>query len=160
MNGKSAGRLQKGQYDYRFRWDNVTYQPGDLRVVTYKNNAEWAVDTKRTVGDAASLNMTADSTAISGDGLSFVTVAVVDKNGDTVPRASNAITFSISGPGQIVSTDNGNPADMTAFPSPKRNAFGGLALAIVRGNAGATGAITVSAVADGLAKAQITLQLT
>ncbi|KAF2476297.1 glycoside hydrolase family 2 protein [Lindgomyces ingoldianus] len=150
VNGKSAGRLKKAQYDYRFRWDNVTYQPGDLRVVTYKNGAQWAVDTKKTVGDAAKLNISADRTTITSDGsdLSFITVAVVDSNGDTVPRASNAITFSTSGPGQIVSTDNGDPTDMTAFPSLSRKAFSGLALAIVRANAGASGKITVSATAD------------
>jgi len=162
VNGKSAGRLKKGVSSYRFRWDDVTYQAGDLRVVTYKNGVQWAVDTKRTVGNAAKLNMTADRTTIRGDGndLSFITVAVTDSNGDTVPRANDAITFSISGPGQIVSTDNGNPADMTAFPSLTRRAFGGLALAIVRTKAGATGQINVSATAAGLASAQITLNAT
>lgn len=160
VNGKSAGRQKRAQYTYRFRWDDVTYQPGDLRVVTYKNGAQWAVDTKKTVGDAKALNATADRTTIKGDGydLSFISVAVVDSNGDTVPRANNSITFSISGPGQIVSTDNGDPTDMTAFPSLTRKAFNGLALAIVRANAGATGKITVSAAANGLTGAQVALE--
>ncbi|KAF2195707.1 glycoside hydrolase family 2 protein [Zopfia rhizophila CBS 207.26] len=158
VNGKSAGRQKKAQYTYRFRWDNITYAPGDLRVVTYKNGAQWAVDTKRTVGDAKALNMAADHSTISGDDLSFITVAVVDNNGDTVPRANNTITFSISGPGKVVSTDNGDPTDMTVFPSLTRKAFNGLALAIVRANAGASGKITVSAAANGLAGAQVTLQ--
>ena len=160
VNGKSAGRQKKADHSYRFRWDNVTYAPGDLRVVTYKNGSQWAVDTKRTVGDAAKLNMTADRTTIRGDGydLSFITVAVVDSNGDSVPRANNAIKFSLSGPGQIVSTDNGDPTDMTAFPSLTRKAFSGFALAIVRTNQGASGQITVSASATGLTGAQIHIQ--
>jgi beta-galactosidase len=161
VNGKSAGRLKKAQYTYRFRWDSVSYQPGELRVVTYKNGVQWAVDTKKTVGDAARLNLTADRTTIKGDGydLSFITVAVVDSNGDTVPGANNnSITFSISGPGQIVSTDNGDPTDMTAFPSLTRKVFSGLALAIVRANAGASGKITLSAATTGLSGAQVTLE--
>jgi beta-galactosidase len=162
VNGESAGRLKKATYNYRFRWDNITYQPGDLHVVTYKNGTQWAVDTKKTVGIAAKLNMTADRATIKGDGydLSFITVAVVDSNGDTVPRTNSAITFSVSGPGQIVATDNGDPADMTAFPSLTRRAYSGLALAIVRANAGASGQITVSAVATGLVAAQVALQAT
>ncbi|KAK4119262.1 glycoside hydrolase family 2 protein [Parathielavia appendiculata] len=160
VNGNSAGRVKRGQYEYRFRWNKVVYQPGEVKVVAYKGGKEWAVDVKRTVGEAKGLNMTADRTTIRGDGddLSFVTVAVVDENGDTVPRASNAITFSVSGPGQIVATDNGDPADMTAFPSLTRKAFSGLSLAVVRADKGASGDITVSASASGLKGARVTLK--
>ncbi|KAK6065486.1 beta-galactosidase [Seiridium cupressi] len=162
VNGQSAGRLAKEPYTYRFRWDNITYAPGEVRVVTYKNGTVWAEASKRTVGEAAALNATADRTRISADGhdLSFVTVAVVDGAGDTLPEASNSITFSISGPGEIVSTDNGNPADLTAFPSSTRNAFSGLALAVVRTYAGEVGEITVSAQAEGLASGEVILEAT
>jgi beta-galactosidase len=103
--------------------------------------------------------ITADRTNIAGDGydLSFVTVAVVDANGDVVPQASNTVTFSVSGPGKIVSTDNGDPTDFTVFPSPSRKAFSGLVLSIVRPNAGASGDITVTATSPGLTNASITL---
>ncbi|KAI2619940.1 glycoside hydrolase family 2 protein [Hypoxylon sp. NC1633] len=159
VNGKSAGRLQRKASNYRFRWDSVTYQPGELHVVTYKNGVEWAQDTVKTAGQAAGLSITADRTAISGDGLdlSFITVAVVDASGTTVPEASTAITFSISGPAVIVSTDNGNPADFTAFPSLTRNAYSGLALAVVRSEPGGTGQITVRAQASGLQAAEVVL---
>lgn len=161
VNGKSAGRVKKAQYSYRFRWDNVVYQPGNISVVAYKNGAQWATDSKRTVGAAAKLNATADRTAIKGDGLdlAFISVAVVDSNGDVVPRANNAITFSISGPAQIVSTDNGDPADMTAFPSLTRKAFSGMALAIVRANGGGSGKVTVTASVTGLTAAAVDIQI-
>ncbi|KFY80678.1 hypothetical protein V499_00506 [Pseudogymnoascus sp. VKM F-103] len=157
VNGKSAGRVKPAKSSNRFRWDDVVYQPGDLRVVTYKNGKKWAVDTKRTVGSAAKLAISADRSAIGLDNdLSFISIAVVDSKGDTVPQASNSITFSISGPGTIVSTDNGDPTDMTAFPSLTRKAFSGHALAIVR--ATGAGAITVSATADGITGAKVTLK--
>ncbi|PMD37541.1 glycoside hydrolase family 2 protein [Hyaloscypha variabilis F] len=161
VNGKSAGRIKKAASTYRFRWDTVSYQPGNITVVTYKNGTKWAVDTKRTVGDATKLNITADRNTITGDGydLSFITVTVVDDNGDVVPRADNAITFSVSGPGEIVSTDNGDPTDMTAFPSTTRKAFSGLALAVVRAIPGSSGQVIVSATAAGLLAVEVELQV-
>ncbi|OAK94692.1 glycoside hydrolase [Phaeosphaeriaceae sp. SRC1lsM3a] len=160
VNGKSAGRLKRGASSWRFRWDKVVYQPGDLKVITYKNGQEWATDTKKTVGNAAKLVLSADRSNIKGDGLdlSFITARVVDANGETVPRASNSISFSITGPGLISTTDNGDPADFTVFSSLTRKAFSGLALAIIRSNAGAVGNLTISAASSGLTGAMVTVQ--
>lgn len=157
VNGKSVGRLTRKPLTYRFRWDNVTYSPGDLRVVTYKNGSLWAEATKRTVGAASSLQLTADRTTISADGsdLSFITVTVVDDDGEVVPDGQNSITFSITGPGEIVSTDNGSPTDLTPFPSLTRNALSGLALAIVRSREGVKGEIIVTAIAKGLKQGKV-----
>ncbi|KAI1176479.1 glycoside hydrolase family 2 protein [Nemania sp. FL0916] len=159
VNGKSAGRQKKAQYTYRFRWDDIKYEPGELRVVTYKNGKEWATDTKKTVGSAAKLTISADRTNIAGDGydLSYVSVSVVDAEGEVVPLANNNITFSVTGPGKIASTDNGDPADMTVFPSPSRQAFNGLLLAIIRADAGASGEIVVTATSPGLSKVSVAL---
>ncbi|KAK0742057.1 glycoside hydrolase superfamily [Apiosordaria backusii] len=163
VNGKSQGRQKKAQYTYRFRWDNVTYQPGEVHVVAYKDGIEWANATVRTTGAASQLRLSTyrDRASIKADGddLSFVSVAVVDDKGDVVPTAEPNITFSISGPGDIVTTDNGDSTDMVAFPSKQRKAFRGLALAIVRAKAGASGAVTVTATADGLKTAEISLQV-
>jgi beta-galactosidase len=103
VNGISAFRKQKTADLYRLRWDSVTYTPGKVKVVAYKDGVKLAEDTKRAVGSAIELNMIADCTTISSDGydLSFITVAVVDENGDTVPEASNTINFTISGPGRF-----------------------------------------------------------
>lgn len=161
LNGKSQGRQKKAQYTYRFRWDKVTYQPGEVRVTTYMNGTEWANATIRTTGKATQIRLTAyrDRTALKADGndLSFITAAVVDDNGDVVPQANNGLTFSLSGPGEIVTTDNGDPTDMTPFPSKDRKAFNGLALVIVRANSGGSGPITVTAAATGLQSGTILL---
>ncbi|KAL2023283.1 hypothetical protein VTK56DRAFT_3021 [Thermocarpiscus australiensis] len=161
VNGRSQGRQKKAPYAYRFRWDEVAYEPGEVRVVAYKNGEEWANATVRTTGEAMRLRLTTyrDRTAIRADGsdLAFVSVAVVDGRDDVVPIAEPAITFSVRGPGEIVSTDNGDPTDMTAFPSKERKAFRGRALAIVRAKAGASGKITVVAEAEGLGSAEVVL---
>lgn len=156
LNGRSLGKKKKGKYEYRLRWDDVKYEPGELRVETYKNGQKWATDTVRTVGSPKQLQITADRSTIKADGqdLSFITVKVLDSNGWFVATADNEITFDVSGPGEIVATDNGDPADLVAFPSKERKAYSGLALVIVRGKAGMAGQIKVSAKSKGLAFAE------
>jgi beta-galactosidase len=156
LNGKSLGRKKKAEFEYRLRWDDVMYEPGELRAVAYKGGKEWATDSIKTAGSASKLLLTPDRPAISNDGrdLAFITLAVADKDSQTVPRSMNLIHFDISGPGEIVATDNGDPTDMTAFPSTERKAFNGLALVIVRAERGQTGEIVVTAKSDGLQEAK------
>jgi beta-galactosidase len=161
LNGKSLGRQKRKEFTYRFRWDNVTYEPGELHVATYKAGKQWADATVRTPSAAAGLQLSTykDRTSIQADGadLSFITAAVTDAKGEFVATATDNISFSIQGRGEIVSTDNGDPTDYVPFPSKGRKAFAGLALAIVRAKTGAVGAITVRAEAKGLQAAQVTL---
>ena len=170
VNNVSAGRQKRpGPSVYRFRWDAVRYAPGEIRAVGYKDGKVWATDSRKTAGKAAALNVTVDRAIIDGGGserdLAYVTVAVVDSAGTVVPRASDTITFSVSGSGRLVATDNGNPTDMTAFPSASRKAFSGLALAIVTaanangGPSGSGGQITVTAKADGLVQGQVNISV-
>lgn len=157
LNGTSLGRKARQQYDYRLRWDDVVYEAGELAVVAYKDGAEWATDVVTTTGSASKLLLEADRVAIASDGkdLSFVTLRVADADGRVVPRSMNEIQFAVSGPGEIVATDNGDPTDRTVFPSHDRKAFNGLALVIVRAQPGQAGTIVVSASADGLTAASV-----
>jgi beta-galactosidase len=152
LNGKSLGRRKKGLYEYRLRWDDVIYEPGTLKVVTYKNGKKWATDTMKTAGAPARLSVTPDRAAIRADGrdLSFVTVTVTDTGGWTAPRADNSIHFDIEGPGEIVATDNGDPTSFESFQAHDRKAFNGLCLAIVRAKPGKPGKIKLTAKTDGL----------
>ncbi|MCF3651552.1 beta-galactosidase GalB [Synoicihabitans lomoniglobus] len=151
LNGKSLGRKTKGEYDYRLRWDDVIYAPGEIKVVAYQAGAKWAEHIVKTTGPAAALKAEPDRATITADGqdLSFVTVRVLDADGEFIRNAKPKLKFSISGPGEIVATDNGDPTDLTAFPSLQRQAFNGLALAIVRGKPGEPGEITVTVTAEG-----------
>jgi beta-galactosidase len=162
LNGVSQGRIHKSAFTYRFRWDQVVYQPGTLDVKTYKNGTLWTTSSVRTARAPSNLQLKADRTVIEADGydLSFITVTVADILGDMVPRANNTIVFSIQGPGEIVATDNGYPADWVPFPSTVRSANNGLALAIVRAKAGVIGKITITASAPGLVGAKLIVQST
>ena len=160
LNGRSLGRRRKGPGEYRLRWDDVVYEPGSLEVITYKNGAKWATDGVRTAGPPAALEMRADRTAIAAGGsdLSFVTVRVVDSVGVPAPRANNRIRFAVEGPGEIVATDNGDPTSFTPFQAHEREAFNGLALAIVKARRDAAGPITVVASSDGLTRGTIVIR--
>ena len=160
LNGKSLGRRKKAAFEYRIRWDDVLYEPGTLEVVTYRNGKYWASEKMSTTGSPSGIRLQADRNIISANGrdLSFITVRVTDEKGQTVPDAAQLIRFRIEGPGEILATDNGDPADLVSFSSKERNAYGGMALVIVRSDAGKSGTIQLTAVADGLQTATIRLQ--
>jgi beta-galactosidase len=152
LNGKSLGKKKKGQYEYRLRWDDIVYEPGELKAVACKNGKKWAEEIVKTTGEAVKLQATADRAEINADGkdLSFITVQISDKDGLMVPRSNNTIQFRIEGPGEIVATDNGDSYNMESFASHTRAAFNGLALVIVRSKTGEKGTIVVTAKSDGL----------
>jgi beta-galactosidase len=160
LNGRSLGRKKRGPFEYRLRWNDVVYEPGELKVAAYRHGEPWAVDVVKTTGPPAALNVAADRDAIRADGddLSFVTVSVVDKDGHLVPRSKSPIRFSLDGPGEIVATDNGDPTSHEPFQRTERNAFNGLCLAIVSAKPGATGTITLRAESDGLEGAEVRIQ--
>ncbi|MEZ0470757.1 beta-galactosidase GalB [Luteimonas sp. B3_2_R+30] len=161
VNGVSQGRKKKAPFEYRLRWDDVVYQPGELRVQVYRDGRPWAEATVHTAGDAEALEAMPDRAAIRNDGrdLSFVTVRVLDAEGRPAPTADDRIRFRVEGPGELVATDNGDPTDMTPFPSHERAAFSGKALAIVRAVPGRTGTVVVHAEADGLQSASARIGL-
>ncbi|MCC8616505.1 beta-galactosidase GalB [Xanthomonas vesicatoria] len=162
VNGISQGRKRKGALQYRLRWDDVRYQPGELRVQAYKDGRPWASDRVQTAGRAARMQLTPDRSRIDGDGrdLSFVTVRLLDRDGRPAPTAGDRLRFRIDGPGELVATDNGDPTNLESFGASQRNAFNGLCLAIVRAKAGARGTITLHVESDSLdaAQAQIVAQ--
>ncbi|KAF0094286.1 MAG: beta-galactosidase [Puniceicoccaceae bacterium 5H] len=160
LNGRSLGRKAKEPYQYRLRWDDVKYEPGTLKVVAYQDGKPWATDTVTTAGKPTSLDVTPDRATIQADGndLAFITVKIVDADGVVAPRADNRIAFSLSGPGEIVSTDNGDPTSFESFQSHERKAFSGYCLVIVRGKPGQPGELTVTATSEGLEAGKTSVQ--
>jgi beta-galactosidase len=158
LNGTSLGRKKKAPFQYRLIWNDVTYAPGELKAVAYKNGQPWSETSVKTTGAATALRLEPDRAKIKGDGLdlSYVTTRLVDKDGLTVPVAQNLVKYEVTqGPGEIVATDNGDATDLNIFSKPERNAFNGLALAIVRAKPGAKGDIHLRATSDGLIGSEI-----
>ena len=160
LNGQSLGKKKKAEFEYRIRWDDVKYQAGELKAVAYKNGKIWAEETLKTTDKPAKILAAADRSEIKADGedLAFITVKITDKNGLMVPDANNKINFKIEGLGEIVATDNGNPADLVSFASHERAAFNGMALVIIRANKGYKGKMKLIITSDGLDKAVVEIE--
>ena len=92
--------------------------------------------------------------AADGQDLSFVTVSVADKAGQTVPRSKNRVSFSLTGPGEIIATDNGDATSFEPFQSKDRNAFNGLCLVVIRSTCQG-GPIILKATSPGLQSSQV-----
>jgi beta-galactosidase len=155
LNGKSLGKKSKQPYQYRLRWDDVRYAPGELKVVAYKSGKEWASSFVKTAGVPARVELISDRVTIASDGqtLAYVTVRVVDAQGELVPTARPAVRFSLVGPGTIAAAGNGDPTELTTFRSDNTKCFHGQCLLIVQSVKGKSGEIKVTADVDGLVSA-------
>ena len=161
LNGKSLGKKYKQPYEYRFWWDSIRYEPGELKAIAYKDGKKWAEKRVQTTGKPVRLKLTPDKRTLKSDGedLIFVRVSVLDAEGNEVPTAEPLITSSLSGPGVIVATDNGDPTCLIPFHEPERPAFNGLYLAIVKAKRGEKGKLRLCVEADGLGKEEFDFQI-
>lgn len=161
LNGKSLGKKQKQAFEYRFRWNEVPYEPGELKAVAYKDGKVWAEASVKTTGAPVKLKLTPDKKILKSDGedLIFVRVSVLDADGNEVPTAEPLIKATLDGPGKIVATDNGDPTCLIPFPETTRPAFNGLYLAIVKADRGAKGKLHFSVESDGLGTAEMVFQI-
>ena len=161
LNGKSLGVRKKGKEDnnrFRLVWEEVKYQPGELKVITKKNGKVWAQDIVKTTSKPTALTVTPEHKEIIGDGrdLSYVTIAVCDDKGQLVPRSNNKLSFKVSGPADIVGICNGDATDFTTMSNPYKKtvmtlpAYNGLAQVILRSKRGAKGKVTLQVISPGL----------
>lgn len=158
LNGKSLGIQKKTGDDLHVMW-RVKYEQGTLKAVSRKNGKTVLTREIHTAGAPAKIELVADRPQIKADGkdLSFITVKILDKDGNVVPDADNKVSFKINGEGFIASVDNGDPVSHDPFKADYRKAFHGLALAIVQAKEKA-GTITFTASADGLQSSTLVLK--
>jgi beta-galactosidase len=158
LNGKSLGKKLRPADDSPRNWP-VAFAPGTLKAVGSNKGKAAATQELRTAGKPAKILLVADQTKLTPnwDDVSFVTATVVDDKGAPIPDASDLITFKLTGPGLIAAVDNGDNASHEPFKASERHAFHGHCLAIVKANA-ASGSISITASADGLAPATVTIK--
>jgi beta-galactosidase len=131
----------------------VPYEPGTLKAIGRKNG-KIITEEVRTTSKPAAIRLSADRNDIIADAHDIVNVKVeiVDENGSVVPDANDRIEFSVEGEGTLTGTDNGNSEDRTMMKSKERNAFNGLALAVVQSTE-VCGTIRVTATSANLKRA-------
>ena len=158
INGKSQGVRSKDAEHLHVVW-NVTFEPGTVKVVARRNGVQTASQEIHTAGEPAQIRLTPDRSRISADGtdLSFVTVEVLDKDGNLCPNAENLVQFSLKGAAKIAGVDNGSPISLERFKDDKRKAYYGKCLVVLQNN-GKRGKVTLTAESEGLKSAQVTVK--
>ncbi len=147
VNGKSQGRIKK-QSDpspqdnrldrYRLRWNDVVYEPGEVKVVVYDKSGNAAgSQTLRTAGKPAKLSLdvwTPQTETLKADGedLAFVTVSLLDKKGTLVPQAADQLRFEVSGAGTFRAVCNGDATSLEPFTEPTMKLFNGQLVVVVQ----------------------------
>ena len=147
VNGKSQGRIFKNHLStvtlgksknldrYRLRWNNVVYEPGELKVVAYDDNRNKAAEeTVHTAGAPVKIKLEADRRVIRADGddIAFVTVSLLDKDGNEVPTATDELLFSVEGKGKFKAACNGDATSLEPFTEPRMKLFSGKLVVLVQ----------------------------
>lgn len=165
INGRSQGVREKhtggsNQERYRLMWDDTVYEPGELRVVAYAaDGTVQGEKTVRTAGKPYRLSLEADRDTLRADGddLAYVTVRVLDKDGNVVPDDGREVRFSTKGAGKFRATANGDPTSLRLFHEPVMDLFAGSATAIVQAGE-EPGETVLTATARGLKPATLKLE--
>lgn len=141
-------------------WNDVRYEPGEVRVVAFDANGNRAAEqTVRTAGKATAIKLEADRTTLHADGndLSYITVSLVDDNGTELSAATDAIDVEVTGAGQFKAICNGDATSLESFVQPHMHLFSGkLVITVQSGNAAGDIHVTVK---DNKAKLQNTITL-
>lgn len=182
VNGKSQGRVRKDKSSrldrYRLRWNNVKYEPGEIRVVTYNQYGDKVgEDVKRTAGEPVQMKFSVETpdhepiacmvegctdehnVLLNADGkdLAFVTVSLLDKDGNECPLADDELTFEVTGAGTFKAACNGDATSLEPFTHPHMKLFSGKLVVIVQSST-QKGNITLK-VKDGKRNIEKTIQL-
>jgi beta-galactosidase len=163
IEGSYTAEAQKSferQKRYRLMWMDTKYEPGTVKVVAYDEDGNAVAEKEiRTVGKPHRLVLEADRNVISADGkdLSFITVSVVDRNGNLCPNVSELVKFNVKGAGSYRAGANGDPSSLDLFHLPQMHLFNGKLVAIVESSE-TPGTITLEANAKGLRKGSIKIQ--
>ena len=139
VNGKSQGRIRKNPAErldrYRLRWNDVKYEPGEIKVVVYDEQGnKIGEDVRKTAGKPVQLVAQAETSEHKADGedLIYIRVSVNDKNGTPVPTCQEGLTFSVSGEAQFEAVCNGDATSLESFKQPKMKLFNGELVVILR----------------------------
>ena len=157
INGKSYGRQTKHKNGtvenrYRLMWHDAVYQPGEVRVVAYDEQGNPVAEkTVRTAGKPHHIELVTDRSSLQADGkdLAYVTLRIVDKDGNLCPNDGRLVSFKVKGAGKYRASANEDPTCLDLFHKPEMHAFGGMLTVIVQSGE-KTGEIELQATAKGI----------
>ena len=151
---------EKAMERFRLMWNDVVYQPGEIRVVAYDEDGNAAAEkTVRTAGKAAAIKLTPDRSILKADGedLCYLNVSLTDKDGNPVPADSRLVQVKVSGAGSFKAIANGDPTCLESFQEPQMHLFSGQLTVLVQSGS-EPGDITVEVSGKGVKKAVVKIK--
>jgi beta-galactosidase len=131
---------------YRLRWMDVSYEPGELKAVAYKDGAVIGEAKVLTAGEPSALHLTADRGNLKADGmdLCYITISMVDASGNICPLAMDMLEFTVDGAARLMGVANGNQMGHDSFTDETHPLFYGKSVAVLRSIPGQSGSATLS----------------
>lgn len=162
INGKSYGKQSKHQGGtvenrYRLMWHDAVYEPGEVKVVAYDKDGKAAAEkVVRTAGKPHHIELVTKKKVLQADGkdLAYVTLHIVDKDGNLCPNEGTLVKFKVNGAGTYRASANGDPTCLDLFHLPRMHAFNGMLTVIVQAGEQA-GTLELQASAGGLKTARL-----
>jgi len=160
INGRSLGRKPAGKANRYIASFDAIYEPGELVAIGYERGIEVSRTVLRTAGKPANIRLKPDRGVLKAEfgDLSYVTVEIVDAAGNVCHNATNNVYFTTYGVGSIVAVGNGNPVSEEMYVGNQRRVHEGRAMVVVRAN-GEPGEIVLTAAADGIPTASVTIRV-
>ncbi len=163
INGKSFGKQTKHgetpENRFRLMWPHAIYEPGEVKVVAYNESGKAVAEkTIHTAGKAHHIELSASRSTLNADGkdLTYVTLRVVDKEGNLCPNDNRLLQFKVKGAGRFLASANGDPTCLDAFHLPQMHAFGGM-LTVILESGEQPGQIELSVHGKGLKSGKISI---
>ena len=144
---------------YRLRWMDVAYEPGELKAVAYRDGASIGEAVVRTAGEPSALRLTPDRTNLVAGGmdLCYITIDMVDAEGNICPLAMDMLEFSVEGAARLMGVANGNQMGHDVFTDERHPLFYGKAVAVLRNIPGELGSASLQVSSDSGMEAEVTI---
>ena len=158
LNGKSLGTKQKPDTAFHVLW-HVPFEAGELKAISRKNGKTILEKVVRTAGEPQRIELIANKNNLSlkNDELAFVTIRIVDKEGNLVPDAGQLVTITTSPNAKVLAMDNGYPADLNSMRDARHNVHKGMGLAIVKGLK--AGKVSINASSPGIISGKASIDI-
>lgn len=165
VNGKSYGKQTKNNQTvenrYRLMWHDVVYEPGEVKVIAYDRNGKaMAEKVIRTAGKPHHIELSTPHHTLNADGkdLAYVTLRIVDKDGNLCPTDGRLVNFNVKGAGRYRASANGDPTCLDLFHLPRMHAFNGMLTVILQASKEA-GTMELKASTKGLKSGSIQIDV-
>ena len=165
VNGKSYGKQTKNNQTvenrYRLMWHDVVYEPGEVKVIAYDRNGKATAEKViRTAGKPHRIELSTPHHTLNADGkdLAYVTLRIVDKDGNLCPTDGRLVNFNVKGAGRYRASANGDPTCLDLFHLPRMHAFNGMLTVILQASKEA-GTMELKASTKGLKSGSIQIDV-